>query len=576
MHLDDPRRPVTLETHARDWRDEVIYQVLIDRFADGDDGNNYLLDRANMAHYHGGDWAGLTQTSSTTSRSSASPPCGSRRSSRTSRPTPASTVTTATGPSTPPGPNPTSATSTSCARWSGPPTTATCWSILDIVTNHIGQMFFYDINLNGRPTSCCRAPATRRARARRCRPAFDQHPASRTSPSTTPTSTPTASRRFTSLGPAGLGRRSSSPFTRSPATSRRCRRLFAAARRPTTARVGPSTTTTSNKLLTGDFPGGLKDVNTTALRREAGDGRQLRPLDRAHRRRRLSHRHRQARRARVLALLRPAGSRQRLGQAGQAELLHVRRGLRRQRRSWSVSSPRTTSPATPDPESATTARLSPATSSTRPSTSRSTTRAFASVMLDAQSTDRIAGPVGQQDRQLRHRRRQALSACIAPHKVLVNFIDNHDVCPPAVLGSAERSTTRAPARPAAQRAAPAVHRRGHPLPLLRHRARVSRRQRPQQPRGHVATHLGQDRPAYDTTGPTFLFTKKLIALRAQYPGAAPRRREGRLQHAATSTTSPTPASSPSSAPAATPRPTRSWSSTPTRSTPRPPSSRAPS
>jgi hypothetical protein len=74
-----------------------------------------------------------------------------------------------------------------------------------------------------------------------------------------------------------------------------------------------------------------------------------------------------------------------------------------------------------------------------------------------------------------------------PTRSLVNFIDNHDVAR-FLYWAAEQADKRAPARPPAQRAAPAVHRRGHPLPLLRHRARVPRRQRPFQPRGHVG-HL---------------------------------------------------------------------------------------
>lgn len=50
---------VTLETHVEDWRDEVIYQVLIDRFADGDAGNNHRVDLTAAGHWHGGDWKGL-------------------------------------------------------------------------------------------------------------------------------------------------------------------------------------------------------------------------------------------------------------------------------------------------------------------------------------------------------------------------------------------------------------------------------------------------------------------------------------------------------------------------------------
>ncbi|MDY0001425.1 MAG: alpha-amylase family glycosyl hydrolase, partial [Polyangia bacterium] len=48
-------RPV----HVEDWRDEVIYQVLVDRFADGDPNNNWNVDKTAMGAYHGGDWQGI-------------------------------------------------------------------------------------------------------------------------------------------------------------------------------------------------------------------------------------------------------------------------------------------------------------------------------------------------------------------------------------------------------------------------------------------------------------------------------------------------------------------------------------
>ena len=44
---------------VNDWRDEVIYQVLIDRFADGDYSNNYQMDRTALARYQGGDYQGI-------------------------------------------------------------------------------------------------------------------------------------------------------------------------------------------------------------------------------------------------------------------------------------------------------------------------------------------------------------------------------------------------------------------------------------------------------------------------------------------------------------------------------------
>ena len=46
---------------SRSWADEVLYFVLIDRFADGDPGNNAGVDRVNPGGWHGGDLKGLTQ-----------------------------------------------------------------------------------------------------------------------------------------------------------------------------------------------------------------------------------------------------------------------------------------------------------------------------------------------------------------------------------------------------------------------------------------------------------------------------------------------------------------------------------
>jgi len=43
-----------------DWRDAVIYMVMVDRFADGDQSNNQDVDLANPLAFQGGDLAGLT------------------------------------------------------------------------------------------------------------------------------------------------------------------------------------------------------------------------------------------------------------------------------------------------------------------------------------------------------------------------------------------------------------------------------------------------------------------------------------------------------------------------------------
>lgn len=51
--------PIT--NHVEDWRDEVIYQVMVDRFANGDVNNDYnVVDNPNaLAGYQGGDYQGL-------------------------------------------------------------------------------------------------------------------------------------------------------------------------------------------------------------------------------------------------------------------------------------------------------------------------------------------------------------------------------------------------------------------------------------------------------------------------------------------------------------------------------------
>ncbi|MBI3479965.1 MAG: hypothetical protein HY016_06360 [Nitrosomonadales bacterium] len=44
---------------APDWSDDILYFVLIDRYADGDSANNRRVERSNPGGYHGGDLKGL-------------------------------------------------------------------------------------------------------------------------------------------------------------------------------------------------------------------------------------------------------------------------------------------------------------------------------------------------------------------------------------------------------------------------------------------------------------------------------------------------------------------------------------
>jgi alpha-amylase len=46
---------------TRPWSDDILYFVLVDRFADGDPGNNAKVDRGAKGAFHGGDLKGLTE-----------------------------------------------------------------------------------------------------------------------------------------------------------------------------------------------------------------------------------------------------------------------------------------------------------------------------------------------------------------------------------------------------------------------------------------------------------------------------------------------------------------------------------
>ena len=57
--LESVEGDISHKTYVKDWRDEVIYQILVDRFANGDPSNDYNLAPHDPAKYHGGDWKGI-------------------------------------------------------------------------------------------------------------------------------------------------------------------------------------------------------------------------------------------------------------------------------------------------------------------------------------------------------------------------------------------------------------------------------------------------------------------------------------------------------------------------------------
>ncbi len=55
----EPASNKALTNHVEDWRDEIIYQLMVDRFANGDANNDYNVIPDSPAAYHGGDYQGV-------------------------------------------------------------------------------------------------------------------------------------------------------------------------------------------------------------------------------------------------------------------------------------------------------------------------------------------------------------------------------------------------------------------------------------------------------------------------------------------------------------------------------------
>jgi glycosidase len=138
------------QTFVEDWRDEVIYQIMVDRFADGDVNNNYNVDRRKEAAYHGGDWQGIIDrldylTDLGVTALWISPVVKN--------------VEEDAGFASYHGywtqsfidPNPHFGDLHQLKLLVDACHKRQIKVILDVVTNHIGQLFYYDINRNGQP-----------------------------------------------------------------------------------------------------------------------------------------------------------------------------------------------------------------------------------------------------------------------------------------------------------------------------------------------------------------------------------------------------------------------------------------
>lgn len=258
LHFDTLDEPVKMATHAGDWRDEVIYQVLIDRFDDGDDGNNYLLDRENMARYHGGDWPGLEGRLDYLAELGVttlwiSPVIKNIETDANVDGYHGYWAVDLTQPNLHFG------DLDDLRRLVRAAHERDMLVVIDIVANHMGQLFYYDMNLNGAPDILLQGTGTR-PQGSPVPPGFDQSGFTHVT-EYDPDFNPNGVQAFTSLGPAGIA-----PiiFPYDP-KSGHVTPMPAVFQNPDVYNRKGRTFNYDDpqQLLTGDFPGGLKDVNTT-------------------------------------------------------------------------------------------------------------------------------------------------------------------------------------------------------------------------------------------------------------------------------------------------------------------------
>ncbi len=246
MSFDGLDEEISLDTHVDDWRDQIIYQVMIDRFDNGDAGLDFNVNESAQARWHGGDWEGLENRLDYLSELGVtalwiSPPYKN-----------VETDAEVDGyhgywPQDFTQPNPHFGDIKALRSLVKSAHERDMLVILDVVTNHVGQLFYYDINLNGHADDQVRGggEASPVIHINEHDPDFD----------------PRGIQAETSLGEAGPA-----PviFKHEPATNHM----------PPVPEVlqNPSSYNRRGRtldfedpdqLLHGDFPGGLKDINTT-------------------------------------------------------------------------------------------------------------------------------------------------------------------------------------------------------------------------------------------------------------------------------------------------------------------------
>ena len=252
--LEDVRQ-VEMTNQVDDWRDHVIYQLLTDRFANGDARNDWRLEPTALARYQGGDWQGTIDRLDYLDELGVTALWISPI---------VLNVDTDAGIDGYHGywavdftrVNPHFGDLATLRRLVDEAHARGMVVLLDIVTNHLGQVFYYDVNQNGQPDESVQGSGSVApggsgsqqtspvARINEFDPDFD----------------PRGVQSFTSLGPAGEApiRFFDMPeIFRVPPMPPLFQDPNAYSRRGRTLNFDDPA-----QLVWGDFPGGLKDVNT--------------------------------------------------------------------------------------------------------------------------------------------------------------------------------------------------------------------------------------------------------------------------------------------------------------------------
>ncbi|MFO0593905.1 MAG: alpha-amylase family glycosyl hydrolase [Myxococcaceae bacterium] len=237
--------PAPLDTHVGDWRDEVVYQVLVDRFANGDVNNDYGAKPGYLSRYQGGDWRGLMNHLGYLEELGVTTLWISPvvRNVETDADFDAYHGYWAQDLTEP---NPHFGDVAELRALVKEAHRRNMKVVLDIVTNHMGQVFFYDQNLNGQPDVYIggNGSSSPVLRSSEFDPDFD----------------PRGVQVFTSLGIAG---QAPLVFFDVPQISREKPRPAVLAEGRAYHGLGRTLDYEDpRQLLAGDFPGGLKDVAT--------------------------------------------------------------------------------------------------------------------------------------------------------------------------------------------------------------------------------------------------------------------------------------------------------------------------